>query len=151
MRALIMAGFAGVACVMAASALASSPVDDAVTDRKAIFKNMGKPFKELHGIAPGDIAAKRATVVADAQLIKSLANQPWTKFGPETAKTTVKTEALAVIWTDAAGFRAAQTKFIGAVNALDAVAANGAPDVVAQKIADVGASCGGCHKVYRAK
>ncbi|HEY2660050.1 MAG TPA: cytochrome c [Caulobacteraceae bacterium] len=151
MRALIMAGFAGAACVLAASALAAGPADEAVLARQTTLKSMGKAFKEIHGIVGGDIGAQRTTLVADAHQLRTLAPQAWTKFGPETAKTGLKTEALPVIWTDAAGFKAAQTKLVNAVDALDAVAASGAPDTVAGKAADVGAACGGCHKIYRKK
>lgn len=151
MRLLIIAGFVGATCALALSAVAAGPADDAVTARQTALKSMGKTFKEIHTISAGDINAQRATLVADAHLLKTLAPQPWSHFGPETANTTVKNEALPVIWTDAPGFHAAQAKLIAAVDGLDAVAATGAPDVVAAKAGEVGAACGGCHKVFKAK
>ncbi|QUD88038.1 c-type cytochrome [Phenylobacterium montanum] len=150
MRGWVMAGFAGAALAMAASALAAGAADETVLARQTTLKSMGKAFKEIRTIvAANDIAAQRATVVADAAKLKSLAPQPWSKFGPETRGTSVKTEAKPVIWTDAAGFKAAQTKLLAAVDALDAVAAKGSPDEVATKAGDVGKACGGCHKQFR--
>ena len=150
MRAWVMAGFAGAALTMAASALATTPADETVLARQTTLKSMGKAFKEVHTIvAGGDIAAQRVTIVADAAKLKTLASQPWSKFGPETQGATVKTEAKPVIWTDAAGFKAAQTKLIASVDAFDAVAAKGSPADVAAKAGDVGKACGGCHKQFR--
>jgi len=149
MRPWMFAAFSGAACVLALSAVAASAPDDQVLARQTALKAIGHTFKEIHGIT--DVNGQRALLVADADKLKTLATKPWSGFGPDTAATTLKNEALPVIWSDPSGFKAAQTKLIDAVNALDAVAATGAPDVVSQKIADVGASCGACHRAYRAK
>jgi cytochrome c556 len=149
MRKRIFATIGGAACVMAFSAVAAGTANDAVLARQTALKSIGKTFKEIHGIS--DIGAQRALLVSDAAKLKTLAPQPWSYFGPETANTTAKNEALPVIWSDPAGFKAAQSKMITAVNELDAVAATGTPAVVGRKIAAVGDSCGACHRAFRAK
>lgn len=149
MRTRIFAAFCSVACVLAVSAVAASTADQAVLARQSALKTIARTFKEIHGVH--DVNAQRALLVADAARLKTLAPQPWSYFGPETAGATLKNEALPVIWSNPAGFQAAKTKLIDAVASLDAVAATGAPDLVEQKIAAVGASCGGCHKAFRAK
>ena len=151
MRIAIIAAFGGVGLVLAAGAVAASPADDAVTARQTALKAMGHTFKEIHRIGAGDVVAQRALLTADADKLKAQASQPWTYFGAETQSTTLKTEALPAIWTDPAGFKAAQGRLIDAVAALDAVAATGAPDVVEAKAGAVGAACGACHKAFKAK
>jgi cytochrome c556 len=120
-----------------------------VLGRQANLKSIGHTFKEIHGIT--DVTGQRALLVADAAKLKALAPTPWAGFGAETANTALKNEALPAIWSDSAGFKAAETRFIDAAGALDAVAANGSPDVVSQKVADVGAACSACHRAFRAK
>jgi cytochrome c556 len=150
MRRLVLAAFAGAALTVAASALAASAADETVLARQTALKSMGKTFKEVHTIvAGGDIAGQRATLVSDAQKLKALAPQPWSKFGPETQGTTVKTEALPVIWSQAATFKADQDKLLAAVDAFNAVVASGSPAEIADKAGDVGKACGGCHKQFK--
>ncbi len=148
MRLVIFAAFVGVAGALTASALAAGPADQAVQNRQAALKAMGKTFKDIHGLDP---ASQRALLVSDAQQLKAEADKPWAFFGPETAQATVKTEALPVIWTDTAGFHAAQAKLINAVAALNAAAPNAPPAEIAQQVADIGAACSACHRAYRAK
>jgi cytochrome c556 len=151
MRVAIVAAFGGVALVLAVGALAASPADEAVQARQTALKAMGHTFKEIHGIGAGDVVAKRALLVADAAKLKTEASQPWRYFGPETQGATIKTEALPVIWSDTATFKADQTRLTDAVAALDAVAATGSPDEIEQKAGAVGAACGACHRAFKAK
>jgi cytochrome c556 len=126
-----------------ATAALAGPIED----RQAIMKGLAAPMKIAVGIsrdtaAYDAAAAKKAMdeIVAHAE-----------KFGTLFPKGTepggaVKTQATAAVWSDAAGFKAANAKFIA-----DAKAAGAAKDQATFAIAfkSLQTDCGGCHKVYR--
>jgi cytochrome c556 len=151
MRMRFHAALGGMIIVLAAAAQAAAAPDQDVLARQSAMKAMGKTFKEIHGVGAGDVDAKRGMLISDAAQLKLEASKPWGYFGPETANSAMKTEALPAIWTDTAGFKADQDRLANAVAALDAAAASGAPDLVEAKIGDVGAACGVCHKAFKAK
>jgi cytochrome c556 len=62
-----------------------------------------------------------------------------------------KSEALPVVWTDAAGFQAKAKTFADAAAKFDAIAQSGNAAAVGAAFHDVGAACKGCHETYKAK
>lgn len=68
--------------------------------------------------------------------------------GPEAG---VETEALPVIWTDAAGFQAAADKLVAETTKLAELAAGEDVSVIGAQVGAVGGSCKGCHDTFRLK
>lgn len=117
---------------------------DAHEDREGLMKSNGGALKALS--AAGSAATfDAATAKAPAQtLIDNAAKIP-TLYAP--GSETGDPEALPVIWTDQAGFKAAAAKL-----GTDAAALQAATDQAgfASALKTVQGDCGGCHKVYRA-
>ena len=61
------------------------------------------------------------------------------------------TKALPTIWTDMAGFKAANKAEGDAITALQAAAGTGDLAKVGEAFGNVGKACGGCHEKFRAK
>ena len=122
--------------------------DDAIKARKACMKangaSMGTFVPMMKGEKPFDAAAVAAAVKG-----VETACADWAKWwGPETAKGEMeKTTAKAEIWTDAAGFTAANAAHATALTAVKA-----ATDDATFKtaFAGFGGSCKGCHEKFRA-
>lgn len=62
-----------------------------------------------------------------------------------------QTRALPVIWTDNAGFVQANTNMLTQITALRAAATGGDPTAFAAAFQQTGATCGTCHRTYRAR
>lgn len=61
-----------------------------------------------------------------------------------------KTKALAAIWEDEAGFKAAMTKFVNAAEAIGKAAETGDNGAIAGKVKALGGACKNCHDNYQA-
>jgi cytochrome c556 len=122
-----------------------------VKARQQGLKTLGAAFKtirdELRGDSPD--AAKIRSAAADVTHAASVIGK-WfpAGTGPDSG---VKTDAKPDVWTDAAGFAAAQDTFIREANKW-AQLGNGT-DASAWKegAASLGQSCKGCHDKYRVK
>lgn len=123
--------------------------EDAVKYRKAaltlIGSHMGRMQPVIKGQAPYDAAAIKANVA----VLSTLSTLPWAAFTADSKS--VNSEAKPEIWSDAAGFKAAQDKFNQAMTKLTAAADSGDLDKVRTAYGDVGASCKACHDSYRVK
>lgn len=124
----------------------ASAQDDAIAQRKAVFKAMGAATAPagaaLQGKAPFDLAKVQAAL---DNYQKSGAQLPG--LFPDNSKTGGETEALPAIWENKADFNGRFAKL-----AADAKAAKAAITDEASFKAEfpkVLASCGGCHKAYR--
>jgi cytochrome c556 len=71
-------------------------------------------------------------------------------FPPGTEKGE-NTEALPAVWSDQAGFTKAAARLGTAATSLSEAAAKGDATAFAAAYQEVGESCGGCHRTYRAK
>ena len=118
-----------------------------IEDRQAIMKQMAGPMKIAVGISRDTAsydaaAAKKAMdeIVAHSEKFGTLVPA---NTGPGNG---IKTQATAAVWSDAAGFKAANAKFIA-----DAKTAGAAKDQAsfAGAFKVLQSDCGGCHKVYR--
>jgi cytochrome c556 len=126
-----------------ATAALAGPIED----RQAIMKQIAGPMKIAVGLTrattPYDAAAAKKAmdeIVAHSEKFQTLFPAG---TGPGNG---IKTQATAAVWSDAAGFKAANAKFIA-----DAKAAGMAKDTAsfAAGFKTLQGDCTGCHKVYR--
>lgn len=133
--------------VSTASAQFAKP-EDAIKYRQSAFVVMASQFGRMQPTIKGQIPYDAAAIKANVEVVKTLSTLPWGAFGADTqGKSAAKSE----IWSDAAGFKSAQTKFEGAIVKLSDAANAGDFDKVRAAFGDVGASCKACHDAYRAK
>jgi cytochrome c556 len=141
-------GLAGTLCATVAFAAALSGAD-AAKDREAHMKALGGSAKAL-GDQLKSGTPDAAVVKTEAAKIAQLATAMPTWFpkgsGPESG---AKTRALPLIWTDAAGFAAAQQSFAAETAKLNAAAASGDMAAVGGQMRPVFGACKGCHDKYR--
>ncbi len=109
-----------------------------------ISSHFGRMQPVIKGQAPYDATAIKANV----EILKTLSTLPWAGFIAGSEK---GSSAKPEVWTDAAGFKAAQLKFEGAVDKLSAAANTGDLDKVKVAYGEVGASCKACHDSYKLK
>ena len=130
-----------------ASAQFAKP-EDAIKYRQSAFVVMASQFGRMQSTVKGQVPYDVAAIKANVALVRTLSTLPWGAFGPGTeGKSAAKPE----VWSDSAGFKAAQTKFEGAVVKLSAAADSGDLDKLRAAFGDVGASCKACHDAYRVK
>jgi cytochrome c556 len=136
---------AGMVIVAAGTAVAQT---DAITQRKAILKQMGEATKPiaatLKGEAAFDLAAVRKSLAAIADDSKKLP-----ALFPADSKTGGDTAALPMIWDEKAKFDDLFAKLAAA-----AAAAQGTIEDEASLKANIGSvlgNCKSCHDDYRAK
>lgn len=149
-----IAGAAGLGlCVLAGPVLAQAgpqgPAAKAVGARQEGYKQLGAAFKTIND----ELKASRPDMAAIAQAATrmrdlSVAAPRWFPkgSGPEAG---VKTRAKPEIWTDAAGFAAAQRSFQTETAKLQTIAASGDLAALRVQVRATGATCGGCHDKYR--
>jgi cytochrome c556 len=147
-RGLACALAAGLACVATAAVGQGAPAA-AIAQRQASFKAMGTAFKTVNDqmkTGQPDLAAIRTA----AARIKQHGDAQFAFFpkgsGPEAG---VKTAAKPAIWSDAAGFAAAQKSMQAEANKLQALAAGSDVAAIRAQVTVVGRVCGGCHRKYR--
>jgi cytochrome c556 len=123
----------------------------AVKDRQDHMKAMGAASKaiseQFHSGKPDMSAVQAAAAKIDAAASQLPSWFPHGS-GPEAG---VKTEALPLIWTDAAGFAAKAHALTVAAHAFDTAVKAGDPVAIGASGHDLGAACKGCHETYRAK
>ena len=119
-----------------------------IEDRQAIMKGFSGPLRDVGPMGRGAVPFDAAKTKAAMDELSASMDKFVTLFPKGTeAGGAVKTGALPVIWSDAAGFKAAGAKF-----SADAKAAGAAADQAgfAAALRTVQADCGACHKTYRA-
>ena len=122
--------------------------EDAVKYRQAGLQLIASHFGRMQPVMKGQAPYDAAAIKANVELLKTLSVLPWAGF---VEGSQAGTSAKPDIWTDAAGFKAAQAKFEGAVDKLSVAANSGDLDRVRVAFGDVGASCKACHDSYRVK
>lgn len=122
--------------------------EDAIKYRQSALQLIASHFGRMQPVMKGQAPYDAAAIKANVELLKTLSVLPWAGFveGSQ-AGTGAKSE----VWSDAAGFKAAQSKFEGAVDKLAVAANSGDLDRVRVAFGDVGASCKACHDSYRVK
>lgn len=141
-------------CTLAASFWAASAqaqfakAEDAVKYRQSAFQLIASHFGRMQPVIKGQVPYDAAAIKANVELVKTLSTLPWAAFveGSQSGS-----GAKPDVWSDAKGFKAAQTKFEGAVDKLSVAANSGDLDKVRAAFGDVGASCKACHDTYRVK
>jgi cytochrome c556 len=148
LRTLMTAGAVLTAGAVVAAGLSGA---DALKDRQAHMKEMGKAAKAI-----GD-SLKAGS--ADPTVIKPNADKIYTNSktlltwfpkgsGPETG---LKTRALPVIWTDTQDFQAKAHDLQVAAANFDAVAGSGDMAKVGPAVKALGQACHACHEKFQAK
>lgn len=135
---------AATACLTLAvlGTFAASVYADAVSDREATMKEVGKAYKAIAGMAKAG-TFDQAEINKNATLIATKLDLFKTLF-PDGSEAGDK-QASPAIWTDRAGFDAAQAAAHDAAAKLAATDAAGFPAA----FKDLGAGCKACHTKFR--
>jgi cytochrome c556 len=136
------------ACIWAGSASAQfTKPKQAEEYRQAVMTLISSHFGRMGPVMKGQKPYDKAEIQANVAILSTLAALPWQAF-PEGTQSEY---ALADIWKDPAGFKAAQEKFTSAVAKLSAAADTGDLEQIKKSFGAVGASCKSCHDVYHEK
>jgi cytochrome c556 len=151
-QALRVLAIAGVAAALAGgTALAAQTAAQTIAARQAGYKQMGAAFKTIND----QLRAGSPDTAAIAAAAKRISDTSTAQFGwfprgsgPEAG---VKTRAKADIWSDPAGFAAAQKALQTEAAKMQRLAT--AKDVAGMKAQAkaLGGACAGCHKPFRAE
>jgi cytochrome c556 len=117
-----------------------------IEDRQAGMKQVGKAMGAFAGIAKGEAAYDAAVVKTNADAMLAGFKQAFANFTPGSEKGPPETYAKAEIWSDPEGVKAAED---AALKAVEAMAATTDEAGFKTALADLGASCKGCHTKYR--
>lgn len=123
--------------------------EDAVKYRQSAFTLMGSHMGRMQPVIKGQAPYDAAAIKANVAILKTLSGLPWAGFTADSKS--VSSSAKPDVWSDAAGFKAAQDKFNGAMTKLVAAADSGDLEKLRAAYGDVGASCKACHDTFRAK
>lgn len=139
-------GVAGVTALAASTVWAGmmSPA----AQRQVVMKGNAGHMKALSAVAKGEAKADAGTVV-HAMALRELSVTIEHLFpqGSGGGESRAKPE----IWSDWAGFTKAADAFAAATPALVAAAQSGDAGQIGAALGEVGKTCGGCHKPYRAE
>jgi cytochrome c556 len=127
--------------------------EKAITARQGYMQLVGWEAGPLFGMAKGDIAYDAAAASAHAANLKTLSQYPVAGLflaGTSKEDRPGKTRALADIWADPAKVETAFGDFDKAVDLVAAEAGKGQAELAAA-VGELGKSCGGCHKPFRAE
>lgn len=121
--------------------------EDAIKYRKASFTLLGSHFGRLGPMIQGKVPFDAKVVQDNIAIASVVAPLPFAAFidGTDKGETKAKPE----IWSKSADFKAASTKMIDAMNALNAVARTGDADKIKAAFGDTGKACKGCHDEFR--
>jgi cytochrome c556 len=108
----------------------------------------------------GGLAETMKAAVASGAEVKPFAEgaasmakwgKQYTSLYPNGTQTGLDTKAKPEIWSDWAGFEKADAAFVTASEKLEEAAKSGDKAAFAAAFKDVGATCGGCHRNYKAR
>lgn len=132
--AVLLAGLGGTAFAQA----------DAIAARQAFMKSLNGKMAAIRNFA-GDPTAAKAAAADIEKGFKAFHGQ----FPAGSDATAGKTRAKAEIWSDAAGFKAANDRSAAAAAQLVAATNSGDAAAVTTALGAVTQTCGGCHNAYR--
>lgn len=124
-------------------------VKDQVATRVAAYRELGAAFKNVNDGLRAN-TPQMTVLRISARQIRDISRQQYSLFPVGSGRGSgAKTAAKPEIWSNAAGFRAAQDVFARQANAL--VAATERNDVRGMRAAarTLGRSCANCHRTYR--
>ena len=127
--------------------------DDAIATRQGYMKLVVWEAGPLFGMAKGKMAYDAGAAITHAANLKAISLYPVAGlFLPGTSKADRpgKTVAKPEIWTDAGKFAKAFDNWQAAVAVVADVAGDG-QEALAAAVGELGKTCGGCHKPFRAK
>lgn len=140
---------AGVALAAAGTAYAQLAPKDAVGVRINAYRETGAAFKNINDQLKGDVPAK-IMLRSSARTIAGAARDQHKWFpagsGPDAG---VKTKAKPAIWSDAAGFNAAQARFAREADLMVKVVESGDKTQMQKQAKALGQSCSSCHSKFR--
>ena len=130
------------------TAHAADEPENIIKYRQNVMKGVGAHITNIAAVVKGQVTITD-NLMTDAQgVANGLANVD--KLFPAGTESG-KTNALAAIWEDRAGFsKALADAQAAAKNILDAVSSNDIA-VIGKALGALGKACGGCHKPYRKK
>ncbi len=142
MKLWILAGAAVAGLGMAGAALAQ----DVIADRREGLKGMGRHLEAIKAVS--DARGDPAPLVGRVDEMIVFFNGLPARFPAGSG--TGDTRALPAIWSDRAGFERASANMVTQLQALRAVAAAGDAAALPAAFQQTGATCGACHRPYRA-
>ncbi len=121
--------------------------DDVIKQRQENRKQAGATMRAIKGVidAKGDVK----TIVPQAAKLKEL-EVAFVKMFPA-GSDKGDTKALPTVWSDSAGFMAADKNADAAYDKLAAAAGSGNLEATTAAFGDAGKACGACHEKFRAK
>ena len=117
-----------------------------IEDRQAAMKQNGKAIGPLADILKGKAPYDAAVVKTNADTIRQDFAKAFASFPPGSDKGPPQTYAKAEIWSDPAGFKAAQDQ---ALKAVEALAATTDEASFKSALGGLGDACKNCHEKYR--
>lgn len=150
MRKGIVLGAALVAFAVAAPSLAQNSPENMVKYRQSVMKAIGGHTGAIASVVKGEVSFG-GHVANHARGIKEMSGLVKDIFPAGTGSDSLETRALPAIWAKPDDFKAAVAAFEDAAGKLVAAAESGDQGAVAAGLGDLGKSCGGCHKPFRAE
>lgn len=154
MRKLVkVLGVATAIAMLAGTSVAQSPMDGAVKARQAVMQLYAFNIGQLGAMAKGAMEYDAKVASAAANNLSAMAKIDQSAMWPQGSDNGAlgdKTRALPEIWTTYPKVADAQKALVAATGAMAAAAGK---DLASLRgaIGDVGKSCGGCHKPFRAE
>lgn len=145
---LIVAVIAGLAAsAMVGGATVALAQADIIKERQENRKQAGATMRAIKGVidAKGDVK----TIVPQAAKLKELELAFVKQFPAGSDKG--ETKALPAVWTDMAGFQAADKVALAAYDKLATAAGSGDLAATTAAFGETGKACGACHDKFRAK
>lgn len=149
MRKTLVVAIAGAlaAGAMVGGATVALAQANVIKERQENRKQAGAAMRAIKGII--DAKGPTAGAVEHAAKLKTL-EVAFVKLFPA-GSDKGETKALPVVWTDWAGFQAANKNAEAAIDKLATAAGSGNQEALAAAFADTGKACGACHDKFRAK
>lgn len=120
----------------------------AIKYRQSVMTLMANHFGRIQPVIKGTAPYDKEAVKANVSVIATLAPLPWSAFTDGSEK---NSNAKPDVWSDAAGFKAAQQKFQESVAGLTAAADSGDLEKVKVASAAVADACKACHDKFQVK
>ena len=137
------------ALVVAGSAYAQFSPKDAVGVRVNAYRETGAAFKTINDQLKSGAPVK-IMMRTSARTISNTARDQYNWFPAGSgAETGLKTKAKPVIWSDGAGFRAAQDRLAHEADLMSKVVETGDAGAMQTQAKALGQACAACHQKYR--
>tara|TARA_B100000446_G_C10434623_1_gene299507 strand:- start:180 stop:641 length:462 start_codon:yes stop_codon:yes gene_type:complete len=136
------------AIISLSTAYAADEPENIIKFRQTVMKGNGAHITNIAAVVKGQVTIT-ANLVADAQAIFDGLENFGKLFPPGTEGG--KTNALAKIWDDRAGFDKALADAQAAAQSMIGATASNDIATIGKALGALGKSCGGCHKPYRKK